>query len=91
MDSFISPIIRAAAAFVQRQPDASVFHADAVFAVIQNCYTVARLRQVSVFMVGNLEFRLFPGRVAVGRALDITELHFISRKTALNRSVKRSL
>lgn len=60
-------------------------------AVFQNCYAVAWLGKVGIFMVGNLELRLFPRRVAVGCTLDITKLYFISCKTALNRSVKRRL
>ena len=42
-------------------------------------------------MIGNLELRLFPGRVAVSCTLDITKLNFMFRKTALNRGVERCL
>ncbi len=91
MNSFIASVVRTAAAFVQRQPDTPIFHADAIFAIVQNCNAVSRFRKVCIFMIGNLELRLFPGRVAVSCTLDIPKLNFVFRKTALNRSVKRCL
>ena len=91
MNALIPTIIRTTAALMQGQPDAPIFHADAIFAIVQNCNAVSRFRKVCIFMIGNLELRLFPGRITIGCALNITELHFIFRKTALNRGIERCL
>ncbi len=63
----------------------------AIFAIVEECRAVVAFREIRPLVSTHLELRLFPTRVAMSSALDVSEGQIVGRAASANREGKRHL
>ena len=91
VNPLVAPEVRHATSLVQGQAHLPLLHADAVFTVVQDGYSIAGLRQIGVFMIGHFKSGLLDGGIPVGGSADAAELHLMACIVRMNGGVEGRL